>query len=187
MPACEAMPGELGLHALEQRPRVLGAQVAHREPVLRAGVRVDHDHRRARVLEHVLPRLAEELERQRDVLRVDVVHFGDVGDVRRAVARAGGDHRRHGAFEARSQRCAATSGMVRARAVAGAGAGRLLEGRGRREADRRELRGAAAQRAGELRRVADAAEVLASSAARWRRGDGAVGRPSPRRCARRCP
>ena len=96
--------GELCLHALEQRAGLLGAQVAHREPVLRARVRMDDDHRRARILQHVLPRLAEELERQRDMLAIDVVHLRYVGDVRRAVQRAGRDHRRHGAVQCGADR-----------------------------------------------------------------------------------
>lgn len=97
-------PGQLGLHALEQRPGVLGPQVRHGQLVLLARVGVDHDQGRTGVLQHVLPCLAEKLVRKGDVCGVDVVDFGDVGDVRRAVASARRDHGGCGAFEARADR-----------------------------------------------------------------------------------
>lgn len=87
---------EVSLHALEQRPAGLDAQVFERDPVARERIRFDHQRGRSSRRQHVLPRLVEELERQRDVLRIHVVDLGHEGDVRNTVGRAGGDGcRRH--------------------------------------------------------------------------------------------
>jgi len=92
--------GELCLHAFEQRPFGFGARILQRDPVLGRRLRIDYDHRGARVGEHVLARLVEELERKRDVIAVHEMDLGHIASVRRAVAGAGGDHRGHRALEA---------------------------------------------------------------------------------------
>jgi len=93
-----------GLHLLEQRALRFGAQVAHRQPEVRAAVRVDHLHHGVGIDEDVLAGLVEKLERQRHVAFVDVIHLRDQGDVGRAVGRHGGDHRRDHALQAAAQR-----------------------------------------------------------------------------------
>lgn len=95
--------GELGLHALEQRPCGLGAAVEQREAEAGAGFRMDDERRYLGVGEDVLARLVEELEAERDVLAVDVVHLRHQRDVGRAVGRAGGDGGGDGALEAGAQ------------------------------------------------------------------------------------
>ncbi len=95
--------GELRLHALEERPLGLGAQVLEAQAERGAGLRVHELRHRASRREHVLARLAEELERERDVRLVDVLHVRNRGDVRRAVRGAGGDRTWHGAVEAVAQ------------------------------------------------------------------------------------
>ncbi len=152
--------GELRLHALEQRAGVFGAQVSGRELVLGPGVRMDHEHGRARVLQHVLPRLAEELVRQRHVPGIDVVHLGDVRHIRRAVSGAGRDDRRHGAFEAGADGMQCDRRRHCASRWPGSRAWRLQECRRERECDCHEVRRFAANRAGELGRVTDQLQVL---------------------------
>ena len=95
--------GQPRAHRLEQRPGLLGAEVAQLQPPAAAGPRVDHQRSRIRVGEDVLARLVEELEAQRDVLAVDVVHLRHVGHVRRAVQAAAGQQRRNLALEAGAQ------------------------------------------------------------------------------------
>ncbi len=96
--------GELRLHVFEQRAGGLGAQVLHAQAEVAEAARLDDLHLGVGVRQHVLARLAEKLERQRDVLAVDVMHLRGVGDVGRAVGRAGRDHGRHGAVEAGADR-----------------------------------------------------------------------------------
>ena len=104
-----------------------------------AGVGIDHPHQRVRVLGDVAPALVEELERQRDVRRVDVVDVAEVRRVGRAVARAREERRRHDALEAGGERFeaghASDSGASGERR-AGVGPRRLVEDRGHPQADR---------------------------------------------------
>ncbi|MDX1366175.1 hypothetical protein [Pseudomonas sp.] len=61
-PRIRGDPGELGLHALEQRPGGLRAPVEQRQAIARAGLRVQEEHRGLGVGQDVLAGLVEELE-----------------------------------------------------------------------------------------------------------------------------
>ena len=126
---------DVAAQPLEHRPAPLGALVHDGQPVLVVGHRIHQQHARPRVLGQVLHGLREELVRQRDSLVVDPVHPRQVRDVRRAVGRRGGDHRRDGAAEAALQlrqlhvehaRLVARP-SARPRPRPGARAGRLVE------------------------------------------------------------
>ncbi|MCY1526114.1 hypothetical protein D9M68_611180 [compost metagenome] len=93
-------PGELGLHALEQRPCGFRAPIEQRQTIARAGLRMQEEHRGLRVGQDVLAGLVEELEGQRDMVGVDVMHLGNQGYVWRAARPAGGDRRRHSPLQA---------------------------------------------------------------------------------------
>ncbi len=128
--------GQLRLHALEHRPVGLGAQVADVQAMERGGGRVQHQHRGVRVGQDVLPRLVEELERERHVAFVHVEHLRDVGDVGHAVGAAGGQHGGDRAFQAgpdvRQRRPPAHA--CASQPATGPGPGRLVERLLRREA-----------------------------------------------------
>ena len=103
------------LHPRERRDRldVTGEAVEHRAPTLRALVpqlqavllvaRRDDHHARPRILGQVARGLREELVRQGDVLVVDVMDLGEMGDVRCAVGGRGRDDGRDRALEAQPQ------------------------------------------------------------------------------------
>ena len=92
---CMSIASKIGpfrLRALEleiQHPVRLPDEVRHADP-------------RARVLAHVPDGLAEELERERHVRLVHVVHLRDDGRVRDAVGRAGDHQRRHAVVQHRA-------------------------------------------------------------------------------------
>jgi len=92
--------GELGLHALEERPGGLGAQVAQAQPVTRHRLVIDHQCGGVGVGQDVLAGLVEELEGQRHMRWIHVHQLGDVGDVGHAVRPAGGQGGRHHALQA---------------------------------------------------------------------------------------
>ena len=96
--------GQVRLHPLEQRTVGLGAQVTDVQHVARGGVRIDQEHRCARVREDVRTGLVEELKRQRDVRTIDVVHMRDIRHVRCPVGVAGCDEARHDTLEAGADR-----------------------------------------------------------------------------------
>lgn len=96
--------GELGLDRLEERALGLGAQVVQLEPVDRGRVRVHRQRLGPRGGEDVGAGLGEGLEGQADVVWIDVLDLREVGDVRRALARAGGHRREDRALEALADR-----------------------------------------------------------------------------------
>jgi hypothetical protein len=96
------------LHALEQRPGGLRAQVAQVQAIETRCHRVEHQHRGMGVGQDVLARLVEELERQRHMALVHVDHLRDVGHVGRAVVGAGGHDGRDGPFQAGADGVTAT-------------------------------------------------------------------------------
>src|SRR6185437_770952 len=82
---------ELDIHVVEQRPLGLGAVVSEfKEPGAEIH-RIDHLDHDVGVFAHVADRLAEELERQRDVILVDRKNLRHGSDVRLAVERTGDD------------------------------------------------------------------------------------------------
>ena len=86
------------------------SDVAQLQPPALARVGVDQPHQRLRVLGDVALALVEELERQRDVRGIDVVHVAEERRVRRAVLRAGEERRRDEPLEARGHRLEAEPG-----------------------------------------------------------------------------
>ena len=65
------------VHPLEDRPVGLRPHVAQPQPPPLARVGVDQPHQRVRVLGDVPPALVEELERERHVRGIDVVHVAE--------------------------------------------------------------------------------------------------------------
>ena len=92
------------LHALEQRARVSERTYLQPEAPALARVRILHDDQRVRILRDVAAALVEELERQRDVRRIDVVDVAQIRGVRDAVARTGEELRRQQSLKAGRQR-----------------------------------------------------------------------------------
>src|SRR5262249_25649459 len=91
-------------HCVEDRAGRLGAQKPQAEPVGFERQRIVELDRRERVLVEVLPRLVEELARQREMALVDQLDLTDVTDVRHAVAIARRDDAGDDAVEATVER-----------------------------------------------------------------------------------
>ena len=101
---------DVGPQPLEHRASPLGALVDQPQAELLVGPRVDQQHAGPRVLGQVPGRLGEELVREGHPLVVDEVDAGQVGDVRGAVGRRGGDDRRHRPLEAEAGATRASPG-----------------------------------------------------------------------------
>jgi hypothetical protein len=90
-------------HAIEDRAGGFRSLVLETQRPALIGVRIDHANKRVWILGDVPAALVEELKRQGDVGRIDVVDVTQERRVRRAVARAREEHRGQDALEARRQ------------------------------------------------------------------------------------
>ena len=127
---------EPGGHLLEERSLALGVIEAQLKPVQVVGDRREDLDGGVRVLPHVPLGLVEELVGERHVRLVHQVHLADLGDVRLALQRAGGHHRRDDALEAGGDVAQGDHRRLRSRApqrrlerLAGGRTGRLEEQR----------------------------------------------------------
>ena len=117
------------VHALEHRAFDLRPFVLQVQPVLIRRLWRHDDHLDHRVVEHVLPRLVEELIRQADMPLVQPVHDREVRHVRRAIGGTRADRRGNDTFEARRDRIERRRQARGRRSSrrAGRGAWRLIE------------------------------------------------------------
>lgn len=91
---------ELQGDPVEQRSGIDGAHEADVEQELVAREAIDEDQRDMRVGTHIRRRLGEELVGEGDMLLIDPYHMGQVGNVRHAIGRSGGDDGGDDALEA---------------------------------------------------------------------------------------